>query len=385
MKQTSKIMLALLGAAVSGTAVNGDVKENMTAERLKKLYALSCHHDMAHLVAHSLSLAGLLGNDEVGEAFRRSQLLAVFRETEQSGALAAIGEAFERAGVDYLPLKGAVIRQRYPEPWMRIGCDVDVLVRPEELERAATCLCDALGYKRGNRNAHDLTLTSPEGVTVELHFDMIESDCAANSAEVLGRVWEYAHAEKGAHGYALRDDMFYFYHLAHMAKHFEHGGCGVKPFLDMWLLCREPYDGEARRALLKEGGLSDFDAACRKLCEAWFAGQAWDSLCEDMSRYLLTAGMYGDAEHKAAVGSAKQGGRGRSLWARIWVPYDVLRGHYPSLEGRRWLIPLYQGRRWLRLLRKDARARSAAELKAGSSVSAERSRETASLLSRLGL
>lgn len=386
MKQTSKMMMALLCAAVGGAAVPEEIKENMTAERQKKLYALSRHHDMAHLVAFSLESLGVLDGGEIGEAFRRQQMVAVYRESGQSEALAEIGAILEQEQIDYLPLKGAVIRALYPESWMRTGCDVDILIKPESLEKAADLLCGKLGYRREGRNAHDLSLIGESGINVELHFSMIESDCAARSAAVLERAWEYAVLSEGNHGYRLSDDMFYFYHIAHMAKHFEHGGCGVKPFLDLWLINRRGEgDAEGREALLAEGGLTAFAHACETLAEAWFDGKEWDGLCEDMSRYLLSAGMYGNAENKAAVGIAQKGGHGRSMWSRIWIPYEVLRGHYPSLGERRWLIPLYQARRWMRLLRRDARSRSVDELRAGAAVSDEASRTVASLLERLEL
>jgi hypothetical protein len=118
---------------------------------------------------------------------------------------------------------------------------------------------------------------------------------------------------------------------------------------------------------------------------AWFEGAAWDSLTEDMSRYLLSAGMYGNAENKAAVGKAQKGGSLRSLWARIWVPYEVLRGHYPSLGNRRWLIPFYQMKRWTRLLSRDARKRSVEELRGSSAVSEEQAKTVAALVKRLEL
>ena len=386
MKQTSKIMLALLGAAVSGTTLCGDIKENITAERLKMLYALSSHHDMAHLVGFALDSEGLLFNDKISEAFGRQQMLAIYREAGQSAALADLRTLFEAEGIDYIPLKGAVLRGRYPEAWMRTGCDVDILIKPESLERAANALCERLGYRREGRNAHDLSLISADGVNVELHFNMIESDCAGNSAAVLERVWDYAELDVGKHGYRLTDEMFYFYHIAHMAKHFEHGGCGVKPFLDLWIMRRSGEgDREGREALVAEGGLLSFAHACEALVSAWFEGAAWDSLCEDMSRYLLSAGMYGNAENKAAVGKAQKGGSLRSLLARIWVPYEVLRGHYPSLGNRRWLIPFYQMKRWTRLLSRDARKRSVEELRGSSAVSDEQTQTVAALIERLEL
>lgn len=387
MKQTARMMLALLSAAVCGAPLADGIKENITAERLKMLYALSSHHDMAHLVGYSLEAAALLSDGEVREGFGRQQMLAVYREAGQSEALSELCCLFEAEGIDYLPLKGAVIRGLYPEAWMRTGCDVDVLVRPEEAERASDLLCRRLGYRReGRRNAHDLSLMGNNGVNIEIHFNMIEADCAAQAASVLSHAWEHASVCSGKHGYCLSDAMFYFYHVAHMAKHFEHGGCGVKPVLDLWLLRHsEERDEAARAALLSEGGLSVFEAACASLSEAWFAHAEWDGLVDDMSRYLLMAGVYGSAQNRAAVGQAKQGSRGKNLLSRVWRPYEILKHQYPSLEGRRWLTPFYQVCRWSHLLRRDRMEESIRELRAGGEISDDHGSITAELLEKLKL
>lgn len=387
MKEIAKTMMALLRSAVCGAQLADDVKGNITAERLARLYALSAHHDMAHLVASALETAGLLSDDEVSERFRHQQALAVYRTVGQECELERVGQALGAAGIDYIPLKGAVIRALYPESWMRTGCDIDILVKPEAHDRAEALLREALGYRREGRTAHDVSLYSESGVHVELHYDMLEEIYAVNSSSVLADVWSHAEPCEGAPcRYRLSDEMFYFYHIAHMAKHFEHGGCGVKPFLDLWLLChRVKFDGEARERLLSEGGLLPFAKVSERLSEAWFSGAEWDALSEDMSRYLLRGGMYGTTETFVAAGQVKKGSRMKNVLARIWLPYDILKRHYPSLDGRRWLILFYQMRRWTHLLRRGKMKQSLEELKAGASISDEQTRETASLLSRLQL
>ena len=73
MKQTARMMLALLGAAVCGVPLADGIKENITAERLKMLYALSSHHDMAHLVGYSLEAAAITS----GRLLRRCAFAAM--------------------------------------------------------------------------------------------------------------------------------------------------------------------------------------------------------------------------------------------------------------------------------------------------------------------
>ena len=63
--------------------------------------------------------------------------------------LERIAEAFERAGVDVMVLKGAALLLcLYDHPGLRPMCDVDLLIRPADADRAERLL-GTLGYHRG--------------------------------------------------------------------------------------------------------------------------------------------------------------------------------------------------------------------------------------------
>ncbi len=87
----------------------------------------------------------------------------------------------ETAGIEGLVLKGpAVVERYYGDPTLRPYGDVDVLVRPGELERALSCL-EAAGYVLADRNWEflvedlrgQLHLTSPRGSVLELHWHLV--------------------------------------------------------------------------------------------------------------------------------------------------------------------------------------------------------------------
>ena len=53
----------------------------------------------------------------------------------------------------------------------------------------------------------------------------------------LERVWDYASPiADGRMEHRLTNEYLVFHVLAHMAAHFINGGCGVKPFVDLYLL-----------------------------------------------------------------------------------------------------------------------------------------------------
>ena len=359
--------------------------------QLEAIYALSKKHDVAHLVAEALKGFdfGALGDE--GTAIRakleKQKLLAFFRYEKIKFALAQLCELFEAEGVDFMPLKGSVIRKYYPEEWMRTSCDIDILVREEQLEHAAELVECRLGFKRGALGSHDIGFDSASGVHFELHYALIEETDVGDADRPLLNVWQYASIVEGkSYEYAMSDEMFYYYHVAHMAKHFVGGGCGIRPFIDLWILnSRIAFDGERRRELLTTGGLSAFATHTERLSEVWFGDGEHSEVTLTMQEYLLGGGVYGNITNRVAVGQTKKGGKLKYALSRIWLPYEVLRFHYPSLNGRKWLLPFYEVRRWFKLLFFGGVKRARAELGANKKLSGAEQDTAAKMLSDLGL
>ena len=70
-----------------------------------------------------------------------------------------IKSVFEKNKIEYILLKGSVLRNYYPEPWMRTSCDIDILVHDEQLDKAVKVLTQT-GYRvEGNKHYHDLICT----------------------------------------------------------------------------------------------------------------------------------------------------------------------------------------------------------------------------------
>lgn len=387
MNQLANILFALLRAEVCGTEPDESCKEALTPEVLPRLYALAKHHDLAHIVAAALDRLGLLSDDEVSEKFRKQQFVAVYRYERLQYELTQVSGVLEDAGIAFVPLKGSVLRQYYPEPWMRTSCDIDILVHEEDLDRAAEVLVSRIEYRKENKGSHDLQMFSPSGIHLELHYNLIEEIYDEGAHRLLSGVWEYLQPEEGyQYRFRMTDAMFYFYHVAHMAKHFSHGGCGIRPFMDLWILeHRMEHSDEARNELLEQGGLRKFAEAGRALSEVWFAGESEDELSGQMANYILTGGVYGNLDNMVAVQRTQRGGKLRYLLSRVFLPYEVIKFHYPVLEKHRWLTPFYEVRRWFKLLQRGRMKRSLHELNVTASISGENAAQTDDLIRKLGL
>ena len=357
------ILFSLIRSTICGEAVSEELKTACTPELLEDVYALASTHDLAHLVGQALSKLDLPESKALTMC-KNAALAAFARYMQQERAYQQVCQALEESQIPFLPLKGSVLRAYYPEPWMRTSCDVDILVQEEQLEAAAKILEEAMGYRFAASTQHDISFLSPNGVRIELHFDLVEGGRANAGAIVLRKVWEEATCKTNhTFWYEMPDAYFYFYHIVHMAKHFEVNGCGIRPILDLWLLDNLAKENQNDRdTLLQSVGLLQFTTAARKLSRVWFDGEGKDPLSERLQNFLLSGGVYGSVENWVVLQKESKGSTWAYVLSRIFTPYEVLKKRYPILEKYRWLIPVMQVRRWLTLLRPDVVRRAKEEI-----------------------
>lgn len=353
-------LFALLRYETCGVAIPENLKERLSnSDVLRALYQTSKAHDLTHLIADALFKNKLIEKQSpAGKAFLKQLQTAVFRYEQISYELKSICETLEEKKIAHMPLKGSVIRALYPQPWMRTSCDIDIYVQESDLEAAASAIVEKLGYRNEGKDSHDMQMFAPSGVHLELHYDLIEDSRYPKLAKGLSEIWKNAvPVRKGDCTYKMTDEDFYFYHIAHTAKHFRNGGCGIRPFIDLWYLEKSlPYDKEKTEKLLTECGLLKFTQSARKLVDVWFKSEEHDALSKEMETFVLTGGVYGVLENRVAVQTHK--GRFSYFLYRVFPPYRILKNQYLILRKYPILYPFCIVRRWFNLLFVKGRAKN---------------------------
>lgn len=385
--RNEQLLFALLRTAVCGEPLSEDAKAACTAEKLEYVYEVASSHDLAHLIGYALRDFDL----PECEALKKCKIAtkqAIFRYVRMDACYGEICAALEKAKIPYIPLKGAVLREYYPDPWMRTSCDIDILVKEEMLDSAVAMLQENLRFTANAKGDHDIVLISPTGVHFELHYDTVPEGKAVNEMRaVLGRIWEDATPiQPGAYQYALSDAMFYFYHVAHMTKHLHIGGCGVRSFMDLWILNnRVSYDDEARKQLLAEGDLLAFDRGAKRMTDIWFADGEMDQMMAFMEEFVLLGGLYGNMANQVTVNQTKKGNKFVYTLSRIFLPYDKMQYKYPVLQKHKWLLPFCHISRWFKLVFKGGLKRAVREVKFVAAISQDQQQIAQDMLEYLGI
>ncbi len=360
----------------------------LITDSISDIYAISRHNDMAHLVGFALEQNGLISEgDACFSKFQKEQFMAVYRQENQDYELDRTCDALENAEIPFIPLKGAVLRRIYPEPWMRTSCDIDILVKKEDFDRAKKCMLDTLGYRQGKESHHDEAFDSQGGAHIELHFDLLEENETAQAASVISEVWKRSSVADGRkYMYEMSDEMFYFYHIAHMAKHVEYGGIGFRSFLDLFLLEGLSEKKEERRdELIEVGGLGIFRKVARELTMHWMRGEELSDLGKRAEIFILNCGTYGSQSNGVLLGREKSGGKGQYLFSRIFMPYEQIKYSFPILKKHKWLLPFCQIARWFKLLSPKMAKSASSELRASMHLTEKDLQNMKLLLSDMGL
>jgi len=332
-KELIRILFALLRFEINGAELCETDKNLITKDILPTLYKLSKKHDLAHLVGDALDKNGLLLDDtEAKTRFLQERNMAVYRYEQLQYELNCICETFEEAQIPFIPLKGSVIRQYYPEPWMRTSCDIDILVEEKCLQLAINVLEEKLLYKCTEIGQHDAQIFAQNGTHIELHYSLLESGSKDAVKPVLDCVWENSEQISSYHR-KMPDALFYVYIISHIAKHLKFGGCGVRPLMDVWILNHKmQYDRHKRESLLKDAELFTLAQALEKLSDIWFSEVEGDSLTESLGEYILAGGVYGTFDNKVAAKQTRKKGKISYLFSRVFLPYSQMKFKYARLQ-----------------------------------------------------
>lgn len=364
-EKSQELLLAILRAELTGVELLDKQKSELTEGILPELFKLADRHSLAHIVADYVIGQGVVKSEKVLEKLKQNQIKAVFHNEQMKHTLDLICETFEKQGIMYIPLKGSVLKEFYPKDGMRTSCDIDVLIKENDIDVSVKAL-QKQGFTVVKRNYHDVSLLSESKILLELHFNVKENH--ENLDLVLKDAWEYAELEAG-HRYKFSDEFFQFHILSHMAHHFMGGGCGLRSLMDLWVMKHKMgLDYLKAEDLLKKAGIFKFAEQVSRLSDVCFGNAPHDKYTESMLAFIVNGGVFGNVENRAKYDKAQGEGSVKFIFRRIFPSREVLQKRYTVLEKAPFLLPVFWLRRIARNIFKGNTERYIEEAKSYSSA-----------------
>ena len=356
MTPVQNAFLTLLRISLGGN----EAPPELTAEQWANLFDLADAHKLMPMV-FEVGYARI-GRDapDLAAAGKRRVRNQVILQTLRTSEFLALYRALEEAGATPLVVKGIVCRQLYPKPDHRPSSDEDVLIRPEQFP-----LCHGVMTRLGMgtnepdpENAYEVPYRkagSPLYIELHKHLFPPESQAYGDLNSFFGNPFQPS-TTVTVQGQQIRtmhptDHMTYL--LLHAFKHFLHSGFGIRQICDILLYAHHHND------------LIDWEwvhLSCRTIRAEKFAAAVfaigvkhlgfspvggWETVNElPLLDDILRAGIYGTADetrlHSSTItlkAASSQKANRSGLLAAVFPPVTYLKGRYPWLKERPYLLP----------------------------------------------
>ena len=329
---------------LASCAVNREIP---AAEVLEKTdYEVLCRyagfHQMAGLIGAVLRTAGIRQT-----SFEQERVTAIWKERVFDTEKEKLLSRMEEAGIWYMPVKGTVLKQYYPQMGMRQMSDIDILF---DKEKAADVrgIMTSLGYEtviydEGHRDDY----RKPAAAHFEMHRVLFTDDNTHKKIVSYYRdLNRLLQGDVGSrYGYHLSNEDFYIYMIAHEYCHYSWGGTGIRSLLDVYVFLKrfsEKLDWAYIKKEVRKLGISDFESENRQLADKIFSKGSLEDLDQEeqnMLQYFLSSGMYGTCDH-TIQNEVKRVGKFRYVLRRIFLPLEQVRRYYPFFYRHKLLLPL---------------------------------------------
>lgn len=310
---------------------------------------ISKKHRIESLIYYGAVNCGIPKDDPVMKKLFRSVCAALFVSENQLREIERVFLSFEENSIEYMPLKGLVLKELYPKKDMRSMSDADVLICVEQYPKIKEIML-SLGFSEKIESDHELIWESPL-LTLELHKRLIPS-YNEDFFAYFGDGWQLAKkSNENKTRYEMSKEDEYIYLLTHFAKHYRDGGVGIKHVADFFVFLQNfsQIDRNYTAVQLDKLHLSFFEENVMKTLDFWFGNGKEDDRVDLITSVVFNSGAYGTYENhliaqatkeSKILGSAKKARR-KEYMNLVFMPYSSMCKRYPVLIKAKILLPVF--------------------------------------------
>ncbi len=314
------------------------------------LYRVCKRHRIEGIVCSALEKmpAELHPPMEILEKFRYTWKVETGREAVQQFALEELLDAYEKAGVDCVLLKGILVKKFYPSPELRMMADLDILYRPRQGKRVNRILLSQ-GYVCDHTDDNHKVYFRKPFMNIEMHHRVVYE---GHFSDYYKDIWKRVKLQEGKkHIYCMTWEDFYIYMMVHLVKHFQGGGSGIRSIIDIWQftkVMKDRLDWKYIERELDKIKLNEFVRHMQKLCGIWFGGGQTTGFYDDLTEFIINSGIYGtvgNSHISRAIFSGDNQRKGinyrhfRATLRIVFLPYENMCKKYSWLKKYPVLLP----------------------------------------------
>lgn len=340
MEQFQKDFICLIRAALT----NKTQTISSAFDWKKALYTAEKHNIGSILFYGAVNCNIFQGSQHMRELYKIT-IQSLMVSQRQIYELEQVEAAFEKENIDFMPLKGVVLKTIYPNPEMRAMGDADILIKYEQNEKIERVM-EQLGFEFQYESDHEL-VWKKNVVFVELHKSVMTT-YNKDFYNYYGSGWTFAKKVADCSRHEMSAEDFYVYIFVHFTKHYRISGIGIKHLLDLWMYVKAHPDLNWKYIMdeLEKMKLSIFHYNIEKTLNVWFNGDCGTEATDLITNIIFDSGQYGSndvAEINRALQNGKDstwGIRFDKIFKNIFLPYQTMKEKYQILKKVPYILPV---------------------------------------------
>ncbi len=325
---------------------------------LKELYRLAKINDVCAVLAYESKLISddFPSDDEIESVLNQHLGMALKAYEEKKLVLEKLKGILNSLELEYLFVKGAVIKELYPVKQFRTSGDFDVIIRDNAFQPLVERLKSKALQSELKITDFDFTHYAVyfriNGCLIELHRDAdLKNDYFGDIFEVAKKVGKYEYQ------LGLYDHLIYCF--LHLVKHLKHRGAGIRMLMDLDVIIRsiENFDENKFYSMAEKAGKLNTARVVLSYCSYYLKTPVRDiadiehnpELCEKLSVALIDGGSFGYEKENLGIyhynrtngGKAvNSASRLKTVLGYIFPSTDYIREYREYSMRHSFLIPL---------------------------------------------
>lgn len=356
MNSTETQLINILGHFLKGK--NPNLPANAD---LNSLFEKAGIHSLSAVVCYALNgqiISGGFDDMAAAKEFQKALFATVMLQTERILAFEKLLDNINAQNVKVVLMKGAVIKDYYPDENIRTFGDIDFLISPDDRDNIHNVMVD-LGYDY-QKAEPNVWVYVKGNEKYEVHTALMPNAAVLGDkgAEFTHLAFSEVVKTKRENVFTLNPSYHFAFLLLHLAKHMASSGAGVRMYLDLAIMLKNEPNIDFNKVIeySKDLNLYNFLVYAMNLCHYWFnmdLPSGIEKLQGDdltlMQEYVLQGGTFGFYDRNPAVQRLRDegdGGKFIAILKYIFPPYNQIKNAYKFLTGRPYLLPLAWPCRW---------------------------------------
>lgn len=330
------------------SAINVDSKIDTDID-WEKLISYARKHKIMPLLCYGFSNAGIKTPPEIDEELFRNTAFNMSVNSNQLFELERIKQAFLENKIDFIVLKGAVLKNYYPSPEMRPMGDIDMLIKVEQYSKICSIM-KKLGFVEKPASNYEFKWSKGQ-VLIELH-KRLTAPTNRDFCRYYGDGWKMAvPMDENSTEYTYTKEDCFVYLFMHFTRHYRDAGIGLIHLIDIYFYLKKHNDMDEEYLLreFEELRLAEFYENVKSTISVCFEDSAPNEKTNIILNRIISSGSYGTKESLVISVGAKNTQKAKNkksirailFWNRVFMPYKDMCVRHRILKKLPFLLPFF--------------------------------------------